>query len=60
MGAGMGSQRGDISCFPRKERYSDAQKQAAIDHYLTHGCSLAFTRRELGYPLQCTSYSLDR
>lgn len=41
---------GDISCFPRKEQYSDAQKQAAVDHYLTHGCCLAFTRRELGYP----------
>ncbi len=25
---------GDISCLPRKERYSDAQKHAAVDHYL--------------------------
>ncbi|MGF6476535.1 transposase-like protein [Pantoea dispersa] len=41
---------GDISCLPRKERYSDAQKHAAVDHYLTHGCCLAYTRRTLGYP----------
>lgn len=41
---------GDISCLPRKERYSDAQKHAAVDHYLTHGCCLAYTRRALGYP----------
>ena len=41
---------GDISCFPRKECYSDAQKQTSIDHYLTHGCCLAFIRRALGSP----------
>lgn len=34
---------GDISSLSRKERYSNAQKQAAVDHYLTHGCCLAHT-----------------
>ncbi|HDX8866160.1 TPA: hypothetical protein RQO19_004839 [Klebsiella michiganensis] len=34
----------------RKPRYNDAQKQAAVDHYFSHGCCLAFTRRTLGYP----------
>ncbi|HCM4479886.1 TPA: IS3 family transposase [Salmonella enterica subsp. enterica serovar Java] len=41
---------GNISSLPRKERYSDSQKQAAVDHYFTHGCCLAHTRRALGYP----------
>ena len=31
-------------------RYTDGQKRAAVDHYLTHGRCGAFTRRELGYP----------
>jgi transposase-like protein len=26
------------------------QKQAAVEHYLNHGCCLAFTSRTLGYP----------
>ncbi|CAI1915302.1 Transposase and inactivated derivatives [Serratia fonticola] len=34
----------------RKPRYSDVQKQAAVEHYLNHGCCLAFTTRTLGYP----------
>lgn len=33
----------------RKPRYLDVQKQLAIEHYLNHGCYLAFTSRTLGY-----------
>lgn len=33
-----------------KPRYSDVQKQVAVEHYLNHGCCLAFTSRTLGYP----------
>ena len=28
-----------------KHRYSDEQKQVAVEHYLNHGCCLAFTSR---------------
>lgn len=35
-----------------KPRYTDEQKQVAVEHYLNHGCCLAFTSRALGYP--CT------
>lgn len=34
----------------RRERYSRAQKIAAVEHYLTHGGCLSFTRRAIGYP----------
>ncbi|MBK4772814.1 MAG: IS3 family transposase [Pantoea sp. Morm] len=34
---------------PRK-RYSHAQKVAAVEHYLTHGGCLAYTRRAIGFP----------
>ncbi|RDS50339.1 hypothetical protein C3984_01219 [Escherichia coli] len=33
-----------------KPRYSDEQKQVAGEHYLNHGCCLAFTSRTLDYP----------
>jgi transposase InsO family protein/transposase-like protein len=33
-----------------KPKYSQAQKQAAVQHYLTHGRCLARTRKALGYP----------
>lgn len=33
-----------------RQRYSQAQKIAAVEHYLTHGGCLAFTRRAIGYP----------
>jgi len=33
-----------------RERYSHAQKVAAVEHYLTHGGCLAFTCRAIGYP----------
>jgi len=32
------------------QRYSDEQKQAAVDHYLEHGRCLAGTVKALGYP----------
>jgi len=31
-------------------RYSAQQKQAAVDHYLSHYCCVAATLRALGYP----------
>lgn len=34
----------------RKPRYSQAQKVAAVEHYLNHGRCIAATMRELGYP----------
>lgn len=39
-----------IECISRKPRYSDEQKQAAVEHYRNHGRCLAFTRKTLGYP----------
>ncbi|WP_058974205.1 IS3 family transposase, partial [Type-D symbiont of Plautia stali] len=33
-----------------RERYSRAQKVAAVEHYFTHGGCLAFTCRTIGYP----------
>lgn len=33
-----------------KHRYSDEQKQVAVEHYLNHGCCLAFTSRALAIP----------
>ena len=31
-------------------KYSDEQKNTAIEHYVNHGRCFAFTRRALGYP----------
>ena len=44
--------RGDLhaSYVPRKPKYSDEQKIVAIEHYINHGRSIAFTRKALGYP----------
>lgn len=33
-----------------RERYSRAQKIAAVEHYLTHAGCLSYTRRAIGYP----------
>lgn len=41
---------GATEVIRRKPRYSDAQKQTAVEHYLNHSCCLAFTSRTLGYP----------
>ncbi|MDN4592250.1 IS3 family transposase [Xenophilus aerolatus] len=35
---------------PRESKFSQAQKAAAIDHYLTHDRCIAVTMRALGYP----------
>ncbi|MGK4851442.1 IS3 family transposase, partial [Escherichia coli] len=43
---------GSKESIRHKHRYSDEQKQVAVEHYLNHGCCLAFTSRTLGYP--CT------
>lgn len=36
----------------RKGKYSDEQKQQAVDHYFAHGRCLSRTMRALGYPCQ--------
>src|SRR5690606_6560440 len=45
---------GDVHAGYRRERhpskYSEAQKRAAVDYYLTHGRNLQKTVRALGYP----------
>lgn len=41
---------GATEAIRRKPRYTDMQKQTAVEHYLNHGCCLAFTSRTLGYP----------
>jgi len=33
-----------------KPKYSDEQKNAAIEHYVSHGRCFALTRQALGYP----------
>ena len=42
---GVPSRRGE-----RYARYTDEQKRAAVDHYLTHGRRLSRTMRRMGYP----------
>jgi putative transposase len=43
--------RGDLAKgFHRAPKYSMAQQQAAVDHFLHHGRCIEFTRRALGYP----------
>ena len=37
-----------------KPKYSDEQKKAATDHYLSHGRCLAATVKALGYPVDVT------
>ena len=37
-----------------KPKYSDEQKNAAIEHYLNHGRCFSFTRQALGYPSRKT------
>src|ERR1700761_1123893 len=46
--------RGDLAKeFHRTPKYSIAQQQAAVDHFLHHGRCIEFTRRALGYPSRC-------
>ena len=33
-----------------RPKYSEEQRAAAVEHYRSHGCCIAFTIRELGYP----------
>ena len=44
-GTGVSSQRGE-----RYARYTEEQKRAAVDHYLTHGRRASRTMRQMGYP----------
>lgn len=37
-------------CAPRSPKYSEADKQAALEHYRTHDRCIASTMRALGYP----------
>ena len=44
-------QRLDLSAgYLRQPRYSQAQKERAVGHYLEHGCCIAATIKSLGYP----------
>lgn len=43
-GTGVSSQRGE-----RYARYTEEQKRAAVDHYLTHGRRASRTMRQMGY-----------
>lgn len=42
---GVSSQRGE-----RYARYTEEQKRASVDHYLTHGRRASRTMRQMGYP----------
>ena len=43
--------RGDLAKgFHRASKYSMAQQQAAVDHFLHHGRCIDFSRKALGYP----------
>ena len=44
-GTGVSSQRGE-----RYARYTEEQKRASVDHYLTHGRRASRTMRQMGYP----------
>lgn len=48
----MGSRWRSKKSIRHKHRYSDEQKQVAVEHDLNHGCGLTFTSSTLGYP--CT------
>ncbi|MBM0108887.1 IS3 family transposase [Steroidobacter sp. S1-65] len=44
-------QRLDLSAgYVREPKYSQAQKEVAVKHYLDHGCCFAVTIKALGYP----------
>lgn len=46
--------RGDLAKgYHRAPKYSMAQQQAAVDHFLHHGRCIEFTRKALGYPCRC-------
>ena len=38
----------------RKPKFSDAQKEAALEFYMTHGRSIKYTVESLGYPGEST------
>jgi transposase-like protein len=47
-------QRRDLPVgYVRQPRYSQAQKDRAVGHYLEHGHCIAATIKTLGYPSRC-------
>lgn len=46
------SLQGDLrACYARAtQKYTEEQKKAAVEHFLTHGRCISFTRKALGYP----------
>ena len=40
-----------------KPKYSQAQKERAIEHYLEHGRRIAFTVKALGYPCRVPGFA---
>ena len=48
-------QNGDLrKVMVRKPKFSDAQKEAALEFYMTHGRSIKYTVESLGYPEEST------
>jgi putative transposase len=43
-----------IGSAPRRPKFSEAQKQAALEHYASHGRCISWTMRALGYPGRAT------
>lgn len=43
-----------IGSAPRPPKFSEAQKQVALEHYASHGCCISWTMRGLGYPGRAT------
>lgn len=43
-----------IGSAPRPPKFSEAHKQAALEHYVNHGCCISWTMRALGYPGRAT------
>lgn len=39
-----------VRCVARTPKFSEAQKQAALEHYRTHDRCISATMRALGYP----------
>ncbi|WP_136686207.1 IS3 family transposase [Falsirhodobacter xinxiangensis] len=43
-----------IGSAPRPPKFSEAQKQVALEHYASHGRCISWTMRALGYPGRAT------
>lgn len=50
-----------VGCVARAPKFSEAQKQAALEHYHTHDRCISATMRALGYPPKSfDSHGTDR